>query len=208
MNVEYGWASEAADPAHVYLLPAILRALPRSPVDIVDLGCGNGAIAGVLARRGYRVTGIDQAEDGIALARKANPALTFHCASVYDDLLKLVVQADVVLASEVIEHLYRPKMLLAAAHKVLRPGGLIIVTTPYHGYLKNLAIALAGKFDRHVDVNWDGGHIKFFSPRTLTSMVKAQGFREPQIYFAGRIPLLWKSMVLVATKPMKAEVAP
>jgi hypothetical protein len=38
----------------------------------------------------------------------------------------------------------------------------LIITTPYHGYLKNIALSVSVKFDHHVNPLWDGGHIKFF----------------------------------------------
>lgn len=82
----------------------------------------------------------------------------------------------------------------------MKPGGTLILTTPYHGYLKNLALALTGKMDKHFTVDWDCGHIKFFSVKTLTQMVAEQGFRNIRFAFAGRCPYLWKSMVLCAEK--------
>jgi len=63
---------------------------------------------------------------------------------------------------EVIEHLYSPKTYLANIYNWLKDDGYLILTTPYHGYLKNLAIALFNKFDNHFNPLWEGGHIKFF----------------------------------------------
>lgn len=74
-------------------------------------------------------------------------------------------------------------------------------TTPYHRYLKNLALALSGNLDSHFTTLWDGGHIKFFSVDTLSQLVLSEGFTDPQFQFAGRIPYLWKSMVCAATLP-------
>ena len=73
--------------------------------------------------------------------------------------------------------------------------------TPYHGYVKNLVIAALGPFDAHVNPLWDGGHIKFFSPRTLSALVAGSGFAEIEFAYFGRAPWLWKSMVCVARKP-------
>jgi hypothetical protein len=72
------------------------------------------------------------------------------------------------------------------------------VSTPYHGYLKNLLIALLGRYDQHHTVLWDGGHIKFFSRKTLESMLTEHGFIMEQFCGIGRVPLLWKSMVVLA----------
>jgi hypothetical protein len=87
---------------------------------------------------------------------------------------------------------------MALARKALAPGGRFIVSTPYHGYLKNIALAVSGKFDRHFSVLWDGGHIKFFSRRTLAQMLADEGFEVVTFVGAGRLPLLWKSMIVEA----------
>ena len=74
------------------------------------------------------------------------------------------------------------------------------MTTPYHGYLKNLAISVIGGWDRHADPLWDGGHIKFFSRRTITRLLNEAGFRVVSFNGVGRLHYLWKSMVVVAVK--------
>ena len=107
---------------------------------------------------------------------------------------------DAVVSTEVIEHLFLPRQLLDLAFARLRPGGFLLVTTPYHGYLKNLALALFNRWDSHWSPQWDGGHVKFWSRRTLTTLLEAQGFRVLEFRGAGRFPWLWKSMVLVAEK--------
>jgi hypothetical protein len=49
--------------------------------------------------------------------------------------------------------------------------------------------------DNHFHVLWDGGHIKFFSVKTLTALLKTEGFTDLHFNFAGRFPYLWKSML-------------
>lgn len=198
----YGWKETGPTCAHSYLLSSVLRALPPPPSTILDVGCGNGFLAGQLARRGYRLTGVDWSPDGIALANKTHPNARFLVASAYDDLHAVTGETfDVVLSTEVIEHLYEPRRLLTNARSAVRPGGLVILTTPYHGYLKNVAMALTGRLDAHFTVEWDGGHIKFFSVRTLSSMARSAGLELVRFLYAGRIPWLWKSMILVARRP-------
>ncbi len=167
---------------------------------ILDAGCGNGAIAGHLAEMGYQVTGIDLSEDGIVIARKAHSKVRFEVASVYDDLHSIVDEVDVVISSEVIEHLYYPQRYLKNMASIIRPGGCIILTTPYHGYLKNLALSAFNYWDKHHTVDWEGGHIKFFSEKTLSRMLASAGFTKITFKNAGRFPWLWKSMVCRAKK--------
>jgi 2-polyprenyl-3-methyl-5-hydroxy-6-metoxy-1,4-benzoquinol methylase len=102
---------------------------------------------------------------------------------------------DLVISSDVIEHLYRPADLLEAAFTLLKPGGHILVGTPYHGYLKNLALAVTNRMDSHFSVLHDGGHIKFFSVKTLSGLMAAHGFEDLSFTFYGRAPWLWKNMI-------------
>jgi 2-polyprenyl-6-hydroxyphenyl methylase/3-demethylubiquinone-9 3-methyltransferase len=73
-----------------------------------------------------------------------------------------------VISLEVVEHVYAPRSFAATIFDLLEPGGIAVLSTPYHGYLKNLAIAALNGFDKHVNPLWDYGHIKFWSQRTLS----------------------------------------
>jgi 2-polyprenyl-6-hydroxyphenyl methylase/3-demethylubiquinone-9 3-methyltransferase len=80
-------------------------------------------------------------------------------------------------------------------------GGTVVFSTPYHGYLKNVALALSGKVDRHFTALWDHGHIKFWSCSTLSTLLEEAGFETPRYLRVGRIPPLAKSMIAIAHKP-------
>lgn len=169
---------------------------------ICDLGCGNGHIAGRLNLHGYQVTGIDASRSGIAIAQHAYPTVTFVEARLDHDIEQLgLSKFDLVISSDVIEHLYRPSDLVAAAYSLLKPGGHVLLGTPYHGYLKNLAIAITGRMDSHYSVLHDGGHIKFFSVKTLSQIMLAHSFERLTFTFYGRAPWLWKNMICHARKP-------
>ncbi|WP_256993192.1 hypothetical protein [Methylococcus capsulatus] len=79
-------------------------------------------------------------------------------------------------------------------------GGTAIVSTPYHGYWKNLALALSGKMDAHFTALWDHGHIKFWSMKTLSLLLEEAGFRDIRFERVGRLPALAKAMIAVARK--------
>lgn len=165
---------------------------------ICDLGCGNGHIAGRLAAFGYHVTGVDASASGIQIARRAYPGVEFVHTLIDRDLH--VGQFDLVVSSDVIEHLYRPSDLLEAAASQLKPGGQLLLGTPYHGYFKNLVLAATGKMDAHFSALHDGGHIKFFSVSTLSRLVRNHGFEDLGFTFSGRAPWLWKNMICHARK--------
>ena len=64
----------------------------------------------------------------------------------------------------------------------------MVVTTPYHGYAKNLALAVTGRFDGHWVPLSDYGHIKFFSKRTLGMLARECGVEPTRWYRLGRNP--------------------
>ena len=165
---------------------------------ICDLGCGNGHISGRLAALGYHVTGVDASASGIQIARSAYPGVEFVHALIDRDLS--LGKFDLVISSDVIEHLYRPSDLLEAAESQLKTGGHVLLGTPYHGYLKNLVLAATGKLDAHFSALHEGGHIKFFSVNTLSKLMRAHRFEDLSFTFYGRAPLLWKNMICHARK--------
>lgn len=150
---------------------------------VCDLGCGNGYMAGRLTDLDYEVTGVDASETGISIARANHPDAEFVC-SPFDSILGKrddLKDFDLVISSDVIEHLYRPADLMKQACTLLRAGGHLVVGTPYHGYLKNLALGLPGKMDSHFNVLDEGGHIKFFSVKTLSALLRQHGFIESRV---------------------------
>ena len=121
--------------------------------------------------------------------------------SAYDPLHESFGTFPLVVSLEVVEHVYAPRAYASCVYDLLSPNGYALISTPYHGYLKNLAIALAGGMDKHFTVLWDHGHIKFWSPHTLTTLLKEAGLQVARVYRVGRIPQLAKSMLVVARKP-------
>ena len=178
----------------------------RSVVTILDAGCGNGHFVGLLGANGFSSHGIDPSESGIALARQAHPEATSKCADLTEALTDHR-DFDAVTCIEVLEHVYAPRKLLSTLFSVLRPGGRLVLTTPYHGDLKNLAIVAAGRFDRHFNPLWEEGHIKFFSRPTLAAVLGEIGFTQISIRGIGRVPYLWKSMMACAEKPDLRAIA-
>ena len=199
---DYGWENAGKTCSHSYLEPAILKLCHQLVLkNILDLGCGNGALCKTLSGAGFEVVGCDADEKGIQLAQQENPKISFKHLGVYDDPLLLAsTNFDAVISTEVIEHLFLPRYLPKFANAVIKDGGYLIVTTPYHGYFKNLVLSILNKWDSHHSPSWDGGHIKFWSPATLTKLLEENGFLVKSFQGVGRFPYLWKSMILVAQK--------
>ena len=140
-------------------------------------------------------------EQGIAQANARYPTIPLRIGSAYDDLAAQHGTFPVVVSMEVVEHVYAPRKYAATLFSLIEPGGTAIVSTPYHGYWKNLAMAITGKMDNHFTALWDHGHIKFWSERTLRTLLEEAGFRHIQFRRVGRIPALAKSMIAIARKP-------
>lgn len=200
---DYGYHNVATDHSHVYLLQPILSLLTKERNNsILDLGCGNGSFANLLIKKGLNVYGTDASEKGIHFANQLNPDRFFVQDLSSDDLPDQLQQLkfNTIISTEVIEHLYDPRTFINFAKNVLvkNGGGEIIISTPYHGYFKNLILALTNKMDAHFGPLWDGGHIKFWSRASLSKLLEEQGFTVTDFVGCGRLPYLWKSMVIKA----------
>lgn len=201
--LNYGWKNTDKPKSCNYITPIILRLLKNSKniSHICDLGSGNGALVNDLNLAGYTVCGVEYDMEGYRISKNNYPNINFYNIGVQDNptqLTDIEGYFDAVVSTEVIEHLFSPHQLPNFAHGLLRKGGLLFISTPYHGYLKNLALSLANKWDHHHTVLWHGGHIKFFSRSTLTILLENNGFRVLNFYGVGRLPWLWKSMIIVA----------
>ena len=202
-TANYGWTSQAPHSCN-YLAPKVIALLRGLAVErVLDLGCGNGSLCSDLQAGGWQAVGVEPDEEGLVIARASHTSVRFHAFGVHSDPAELLAREapfDAVVSTEVVEHLFTPGQLPAYAAAVLKPGGLLIISTPYHGYLKNLALSIFGKWDHHHTAMWDGGHIKFWSRATLTQLLEANGFAVIDFHGVGRLPWLWKSMVLIAQK--------
>ena len=137
----------------------------------------------------FDVAGAEYDRKGCEIACAVYPDILFH--NIGYDSPEAVFQGqkfDCVVSTEVIEHLFAPQWLPKFATAVLRPNGYLIVSKPYHGFLKNLMLSLANHWDAHHTPFWEGGHIKFWGRKTLTTLLSQNGFDTIEFYGAGRVP--------------------
>ena len=203
--LEFPFESAAPSHMHALLWPAVreLSGPVRPGQRVLDAGCGNGALCGEYLARGCATVGVDLSTSGIDIARQAHPGGRFERATIDERLLEHLAERpfDLVVSTEVIEHLYDPRAYVRGCLAALKPGGRLVMSTPYHGYLKNLAISLLGKWDVHANPLWDGGHIKLWSRATLTRLLTEAGFVNLRFRGVGRFPWLWMCIVVAADKP-------
>jgi len=201
----YSYKDAQFNNAHTFLLPTVMKILSDlshtlSSLRLFELGCGNGAVAHLIASHGWSVVGVDPSIDGIRQGNQNYLNIPLYIGSSDDDLVARYGKFPVVLSLEVVEHVYNPRKYAACVHSLLEEHGVAIISTPYHSYMKNLALALTGKMDAHFTALWEFGHIKFWSMATLTRLLKESGFKSVEYRRIGRIPCLAKSMVAIARK--------
>jgi 2-polyprenyl-6-hydroxyphenyl methylase/3-demethylubiquinone-9 3-methyltransferase len=178
---------------------ALRRALAGLPAAsaVLDAGCGNGEFTSFLASLGYSVTGVDVSATAIARSKAQVPNGRFEVASLEAGLPFQGGEFSAVWCSEVLEHITDVHAALSEFNRVLVFGGVVVLTTSYHGLIKNLAIAVAG-FERHYDPYLS--HIRFFTRRSLGACLSRTGFTPISWSGVGRRWPLWMSHFVVARK--------
>ena len=163
-------------------------------LECLDVGCGGGILSERLSRLGARVTGIDASENSINVARehsiKSRLEINYRCITTTDLLKnekeKFLNKFDIVIASEVIEHVNERKVFLSDISKLCRSGGLVVFTTINKSFLG----IILGKFfaENILNVVPKNTHNpeKFISPQELSS--EAQEHNIILDNFVGFIP--------------------
>ena len=151
---------------------------------VVDLGCGDGAwLDSVHARYGDAI-GFDVSLEGIE-SRATRPDWRFSEADLNQGIPLPDGAADALHANQVIEHIANPLFLLVESARVLRPGGVLVVTTPNIRYLRHVGrlifrgrgpLTSSGSVRSTTD--WDDGHIHFFTAADLEWLARTAGFAE------------------------------
>jgi 2-polyprenyl-6-hydroxyphenyl methylase / 3-demethylubiquinone-9 3-methyltransferase len=111
--------------------------LPLAGASVVDVGCGGGLVTEPLARLGADVLGVDMSVQGVVVAKehaRRDPGLV-NCrhlqyrVSAVEDLVREGLMFDTVLALEIVEHVADPAVFLQDCAALVKPGGLMIMST-------------------------------------------------------------------------------
>ena len=201
---DYDWINNNTSH-HKYLIRSVNKILDQiklntNKLELLDIGCGNGYLTKSISNKFTRTIGIDLSKEGINQAKKySNDSLNFINIDM-EDLITKGSKFDFISSFEVIEHQYLPDLFLNNISQLLKDDGHLILSTPYHGYIKNLLISLLNKHDSHFNPLWRHGHIKFFSIKTFNKILKDCGFKIIKYKFSGRVFPLSSSMIFLCKK--------
>ena len=174
------WERRRDEPAHRELVERTadeLCTFVAPPGPVADLGCGPGAHARALARRGYVVTGLDGSPRMVEVARgraaRDDLDVTYEVADVGARLPFADGSLGGVLAVLVIQHLPDPASFIGEIRRCLRPGGHLLLTAPDRQTVPTGSLYWRL---RAVIATRVPGMIRFYDRDTLRGLVEAQGF--------------------------------
>ncbi|MDD1778124.1 MAG: class I SAM-dependent methyltransferase [Candidatus Helarchaeota archaeon] len=186
------------------LLKNSVISLPKGSA-IIDVGCGRGVFVKYLNELGLQTVGIDISFEALRKSRCTGG----NCPLVVASLEEVLPFADnsfaAIYCSEVLEHIFSVHRALSELNRILISDGLLILTVPYHGILKNMAIALFG-FEQHYDPHLS--HIRFFTRKSLTQSLIKGGFKIMSWKGVGRWFPFWMSLFVIAKKVSLAGAEP
>ena len=197
-ELEQGWGYDpTTEPTFALRVGAALRVIGDVPKRILDFGCGAGDAAKCFVEHGHHVVGVDISASGIRLAKTKVPAAAFTLIDSETQLPFPDESFDICFCTEVVEHFFDVRGFIDESHRLLAKNGLFLLTTPYHGWIKNLLI-ITFAFEKHFELG--SGHIRFFSKRSMRQCLQSGGFRVERIHGIGRRWPVWKSMFVIARK--------
>lgn len=221
------YSSDTGQPAHT---DVVLNGWPRNRTEaivnlpltgdsILDVGCGDGRLLYQFRHRFKRLIGLEYSAVRLEAAKVQMQHLPFEgiCGSA-EAMPQLASNSiDAIVSADVIEHI--PDVYQAADEmlRVLRPGGVLVINTPNIAFVKKRLRLLVGRFPSTSqpneglgsDVMFDGGHLHYFTYRSLSLVLERSGFViERRIGFGqlGRLHHTWPSLLsvgvqLLARKP-------
>ena len=200
-SLDYNWQDDYSQTPYICKdLEKILKnTINLDAQTHLDVGCGNGAITKNISKFFKKSTGIDLSLEGINQANKNKDVNIDFLHLSLNSLIEKKILYDFVTTIEVIEHQYDPQLFLSQLSQVTKENGHILISTPYHGYFKNLVMSILGLMDRHFTVHWKHGHIKFFSIKTLKELILGgdTNFEIVKVFFSGRFFPLSHSMIFL-----------
>lgn len=154
---------------------AALMGKPPLGLRLIDVGCSRGHFVAAAASMGFEAEGVEPAPHIAAAARAEG--LVVH-QGLLQDLRLPDASFDAVTLFEVIEHLKEPIPLARECARILKPGGVLCVTT---GNAASWTVGLIGARWDYFHIERDAGHVSFYNPRSLALLGQRGGFTPERI---------------------------
>ncbi len=144
---------------------------------LLDIGCAGGELAAVLMASGWQVEGVER--EAVLVEAAQARGIPVRCADFDREPFPWgSATFDAAVAGEVIEHVIDTDHLLQEVARVLRPGGILVITTPNLASLENRIRLLVGRYPMWMDYQVQGtGHLRYYTPRILRCQLEQHGFR-------------------------------
>ncbi|WP_052128459.1 class I SAM-dependent methyltransferase [Neosynechococcus sphagnicola] len=160
-QVDRRWGNPEFNPPLLARYQGLAQLASASATKVLDVGCGDGYLLYRVSQRcpQAKLFGIDGDEVGIQLAaaqlQQHQCPASLQQASAYQ-LPFEAGEFDLVLSADVIEHLDDPELAVQEMHRILQPGGVLLISTP----------------NRQPDRQWDPLHIREYNPDELTDLLR------------------------------------
>jgi SAM-dependent methyltransferase len=193
------WADAPSDPEpwEWERRRAMLLSAVRPGERVLDLGCGAGRFVAALREAGAEPIGVEIAQAALDRAARNASGADLRLVEPDGSLPLDHASVDVVWCSEVLEHVTDTAHVLLEVRRVLRPGGRLLVTVPFHGRVKGALLALL-RFDAHFDPL--GQHLRFYTAGSLSETLRHAGFEDVDVRAWGGPPLLRTGLRASATR--------
>lgn len=167
-----------------FLINGIGKAFPKIPnseISVIDIGCGNGTVSEIIAKLGYNVTAADFANSHHAT--KPEPLFFKKCFDASDVFPFPDNYFHCVFSGELIEHLFDTDLFLRECKRVLKPNGILILTTPNLAGFDDRIKFIFGESPRHVNPvhPYLKLHIRQFTKSSLKKILSKYGFFDIKI---------------------------
>ena len=156
-----------------------ILSLSGSNKRILDVGCYDGTIAKELEKNYNHVIGLDIAENAVKMARKKGIE-AYQLNTELESFPKSLGKFDVVIAGELMEHLFNPDIFLEKVWHILWPKGHLVLTTPNLAGLGSRLCLLLGNSPWMIEndiLPGKSGHIRYFTPSSLKDLIHRHGFK-------------------------------
>jgi 2-polyprenyl-3-methyl-5-hydroxy-6-metoxy-1,4-benzoquinol methylase len=148
---------------------------------VLDFGCGPGAIlTGLRDINVNESAGIDISENAIDFVKNRFPDYKWIKVGIDDPIPYADEYFDVVISSEVIEHVFDVDNFLAELRRVIKPGGVLALSCPHHGFIKDLTMLLSGRFEDHYHNPYDP-HLRYYSRKSMSIVLNKNRFHIDKI---------------------------